>query len=256
MKTQKIGVISVSLLMLAVFVVPCVAQNASEKKNVEPVQKNNAETVQNQGEEEKIQNQTTEQTEAGQNINSVNDVEKNGNENKTGANWTENQNEVGDDENLENGQKAQNQIKQNQENQGEERRSRVANAVQEMLAVADRNPAIGQQIRVVAQNQNQEQEEMEGALQTAKKRSGITKFLIGPNYKELKKVGDRLENHKNHLKELKGLRDQLGDNVDAEVLARQIQAMEQIGAELENEVNQEKQGMSLFGWLFRWMAKQ
>ena len=205
MKALKIGIadVSLSILMLAVFALSCVAQNVSEKKNIEPAQEKNEEPVQNQGEEQKIQNQ----------------------------------------------------INQNQESQGEQRRSRVANAIQEMLAIAERNSDIGQQIRTIAQNQNQEQEEMEGALQVTKKRSGVIKFLIGPNYKELKKVETRLENHKNRLEELKGLRNQLEDNTDAEVLTQQIQIMEQIGAELENEVNKEKQGISLFGWLFRWISK-
>ncbi|MCK4591879.1 hypothetical protein KAT63_00395 [Candidatus Parcubacteria bacterium] len=204
MKTLKIGITGISLLMLVIFALPCVAQNVSEKKNIEPAKEKNEEPVQNQGEDQKIQNQ----------------------------------------------------INQNQESQGEQRRSRVATMVQEMLAVANRNSSIGQQIRTIAQNQNQEQEEIENALEVTKKRSGIVKFFIGPNYKELKKVEDRTENHKNRLEELKGLRAQLENSADAEVLTQQIQIMEQIGAELENEVNQEKQGISLFGWLFRWMAKK
>ena len=256
MKTLKIGITGVSLLMLAVFVLPCVAQNVSEKKDAGTAQEKNAELVQNQGEDQKIQSQETEQTEDGKIIdsgdNNSGNNDKGKNENETGAKQTIG---IGSEDSSENGQKVQNKINQNQENQGEQRRSRVANAVQEMLAVADRNPGIGQQVRTIAQNQNQEQEEMEGALQTTKKRSGIVKFFIGPNYKELKKVEDRLENHKNRLEELKGLRAQLENSADAEVLTQQIQTMEQIGAELENEVNQEKQGISLFGWLFRWMAK-
>jgi hypothetical protein len=258
MKTLKIGIAGVSLLMLAIFVLPCVAfgnqQSVSEKKDAGTVQEKNAEPVQNQGEDQKIQSQEIERVEAGQNIDSNNNGnEKNESENEVGAKQEKGQ--IENDEDLGNGQKVQNQIDQNQENQGEQRRSRVANAVQEMLAVADRNPGIGQQIRTIAQNQNQEQEEMEEALQATKKRSGVVKFFIGPNYKELKKVEDRIENHKNRLEELKGLRAQLENSADAEVLTQQIQIMEQIGAELENEVNEEKQGISLFGWLFRWMAK-
>ncbi|NOQ68099.1 hypothetical protein GQ568_01505 [Patescibacteria group bacterium] len=262
MKTTKIGIAGASLLMLAIFVLPCVAfgnqQSVSEKKDAGTAQEKNAEPVQNQGEDQKIQSQEIELVEAGQNIDSGDN-----NNNNSGNNKGENENEtgakqtigIGSKDSSENGQKVQNQINQNQENQGEQRRSRVANAVQEMLAVAERNPGIGQQVRTIAQNQNQEQEEMEDALEVTKKRSGVVKFLIGPNYKELKKVENRLENHKNRLEELKGLRAQLENSADAEVLTQQIQIMEQIGAELENEVNEEKQGISLFGWLFRWMAK-
>lgn len=258
MRSLKIRIASISLLILVIFAFPCVVfgnqQVVSEKKNTEKTaQEKYAEPIQNQGEGQKIQSQDIEQTETGQNTNFNNSSEENGDENEAGV--KQGKNETENDENLENRQKVQNQINQNQENQGEQRRSHVANAVQEMLAVADRNPSIGQQIRIIAQNQNQEQEEMESALQVTKKRSGVVKFLIGPNYKELKKVENRLENNKNRLEELRGLRNQLKDSSDADVLAQQIQIMEQIGAELESEVNKEKQGISLFGWLFRWISK-
>ena len=42
----------------------------------------------------------------------------------------------------------------------EQRRSQVANAVHEMLQVAERNGGIGEQVRVIAQAQNQNQEQL------------------------------------------------------------------------------------------------
>lgn len=50
-------------------------------------------------------------------------------------------------------------------NQGETSRAQVANAVQEMLQVAERNEEFGQQIKTIAQNHNQNQEKIEASLQ-------------------------------------------------------------------------------------------
>lgn len=136
-----------------------------------------------------------------------------------------------------------------------ERRSEVANAVQEMERIATRNMGIGEQIRVIAQNQNQIQEEAEDALQKAEKRGGFSKFLIGPNYGQLKAIEERLENHTQNLEELKTLREQIQTTSDQQLLDKQIQVMEQIKTELENAVAENQKGFSLFGWLNRMLSR-
>ena len=253
MKMRSVGVISVSLLIFTVFSFSCIAvQNNSEGKNMGTTEVQNIEAVQqqNQAEEKEIQNQTTEQVGENKNLDTGNNEDKGKTE--AGAEQTIGE---GNENGSENGQKVQNQTNQNQSNQGEQTQNRVSNAVQTMLAVADRSGEVGQKIRIVAQSQNQNQEELETELNKAKSRSGIVKMIIGPNYKELKKVENRLENHNKNLEELKELRDQITDSDDKNIMEQQIQVMEQVQAELENEVNNEKKGVSLFGWLFRWFAK-
>ncbi len=135
------------------------------------------------------------------------------------------------------------------------RRSRVANSVQEMEMMATRNGGLGDQIRVIAQNQNRIQEEAEDALEVAQQRKGFARFLIGPNYGQLKDVEERLENHTQNLEELKTLRDQILVPSDKLLLDQQIETMEQIKTELEEAVNEDQKGFSLFGWLNRIIAR-
>jgi len=135
------------------------------------------------------------------------------------------------------------------------RRSRVSIAVQEMERVATNNQGIGDQVRVIAQNQNKIQEEAEGALENAQKRSSFARFFIGPNYKELKAVEDRLENHAQNIAELKELKEQIKDSPDVTLLDDQIQTIEGIREELRNEVANEKKGFSLFGWIPRLFSR-
>lgn len=133
----------------------------------------------------------------------------------------------------------------------EERRSRVSNAVQEMLSVAERNQGVGEQIRVVAQEQNRIQEEAEGALKTANNRGRFMKFIIGPDFRHLKTVEERLENHTQNLNELQELREQVQNEEDKVLLNAQIEVMENVKQELEEQVAENKKGFSLFGWLFK-----
>lgn len=134
------------------------------------------------------------------------------------------------------------------------RRSEVANAVQSMVKVAERNKGVGDQIRIIAQNQNQLQLEAEDALANAQKRNRFSKFLIGPNYGQLKEVEDRLIQHNEKLEELKNLSLEISD-ADKVLLEEQINAMEIITAELEGDLLENEKGFSLFGWLNRLISK-
>ena len=137
-----------------------------------------------------------------------------------------------------------------------DRRSQVANSVQEMLKVAERNAGIGQQIRTVAQTQNQIQEQAEEAIQEAQKRSKFTKFLIGPNYGQLKQVEENLGINTEQLKELKELKNQVENSEDVVILEQEIFKMEEIRTDLELEVKNERKGFSLFGWMNKLFSKK
>ena len=139
--------------------------------------------------------------------------------------------------------------------EGVVRRNRVANAVQEMLQVAERNEGVGTKIREIAREQNRVHEEMEEYLEAAQERKGWVKFFIGPNYGKLKEVEGRLEGHIERLGELKELRAKVANQGDAQLLQEQLQVMEQVASELKGEVESAKKGFSLFGWLNRLLSR-
>ena len=136
-----------------------------------------------------------------------------------------------------------------------QRRNRVANAVQEMLRVAERNGGVGDQIRTIAQNQNENQEKIETEMEEVKNRGQLKKFFFGPDYKNLNSIEERLLNHDEKIGELKELASEISDVADLETLEEQIKVMEEIKTELEKEVTIESEGFSLFGWLSKMLAK-
>lgn len=129
------------------------------------------------------------------------------------------------------------------------RQNRFYNAVQNMEQIADQNPGVGQRLRVLAQDQLKVQGEAEEALQMAESRGRFWKFLVGPDYGQLKTAQDRLENHVQNMDELKQLREEIQSQTAKDDLDQQIQVMEQVKTEMENQIKNAKSGFSLFGWL-------
>lgn len=176
----------------------------------------------------------------------------------------EQQNQVELKQNAQTEQKSMNVNNQENQAQGKginqasdkatQRRSRVANAVQEMLQVAERNQGIGQQIRTIAQSQDQNQKEIEMTLEHVKNNRGnvVWRFFFGPN-KYIYMADNKLATHAEKIEELKELASQIPDEIDAEIIEEQIEIMEQAKTELAEEIKEESKGFSLFGWLRRLM---
>jgi hypothetical protein len=137
----------------------------------------------------------------------------------------------------------------------EQRRSRVANAVQEMLQIVEANGGVGQQIKVIAQNQNQNQEKIEASLQKVQNRSGFAKFFIGANYGEINNAKKILEQNHEQIQQLNKIKSQLSSQNDQKQLTVQIQTLEQINLQIGNYLETAQKGFSLFGWMFRLFSK-
>ncbi len=137
---------------------------------------------------------------------------------------------------------------------GIERRSIVANAVQSMLQIANKteNQGIGQQIKLIAQTQSQNQDKIGQSIDKAEARSAFAKFFIGANYSELKSAQDAMIANQNQIKELEQLMTQLSSDADKIAMANEIIALQQTQLELRDQITNVANGFSLFGWISRW----
>lgn len=136
-----------------------------------------------------------------------------------------------------------------------QRRSMIANSVQQMLQIADRNSGVGQQVREIAQAQNQDFESAEASLIRAQERSGFAKFFIGPNYGKIYDAEQKMEKIQERIQEINQLKTQLDNSGDQQLLEEHIKSLEQVKTELQSQLEEEQDGFSLFGWLFRAFAK-
>lgn len=138
---------------------------------------------------------------------------------------------------------------------GEMIRSNVANAVQEMLQIAERNGGIGEQVRVIAQEQNMNHEQLGLGLQKIQSRSAFSKFLIGPNYGEINKAKGLIEKNRDRIQELTQLREQMIESEDAGTLEEQVSVLQQANMDIEEALMPLEKGFSLFGWMVRLFAR-
>jgi hypothetical protein len=131
----------------------------------------------------------------------------------------------------------------------EQRKSDVAKAVKEMLQVADREGGIGQQVKVIAQNQNQSQNALEENIKKIENRGAVSKFFFGPNYGEIKDAEKLLAQNREQIRELNRIRTEISDEGVQNQLAEQIRVLERTSQEVETLLEDAQEGFSLFGWL-------
>ncbi|MCK9439256.1 MAG: hypothetical protein WC164_03785 [Patescibacteria group bacterium] len=130
-----------------------------------------------------------------------------------------------------------------------QRRSQVANAVQEMLKVAERSGGIGDQVRVMAQNQEKTQEKIEASLEKIQNRNKLMRFVFGPDSEEIKNARRILQENQDELTQLENVRSQLTNIVDQEKVQEQIEKIQEARAEIEQDLNKSEKVFSLFGWM-------
>ncbi len=131
----------------------------------------------------------------------------------------------------------------------EQRRSAVANAVQEMLKVANRNGGIGEQVREIAQNQNQNHEKIKEDIEKISERSGLLKFFLGPNYGVIDDAMKLIEENNLKLAKLTELKNQLISSTDKTTFQEQIQSLQENNEGANQTLNDLKKGFSILGWI-------
>lgn len=153
------------------------------------------------------------------------------------------------------GQNQEQNEEQSQEQQGQtnaqQHRSAVANFVQSLLQVADREGGIGEQVRTIAQQQNQSADTTVQAMEKVQTRNKIKTFLIGTDYKNLGALRSETVQTRNRLEQLNRVMENVQNEGDKTELQSQIQTLEQEQVKIENFITAQESKFSLFGWLVK-----
>lgn len=131
----------------------------------------------------------------------------------------------------------------------EEHRSVVANFVQELLQVANREGGIGEQVREVAREQNEATEDTVQAMENAQNRNRVRTFFFGPDYKNLGQLRSEMVQVRNRIAQLNRLAEKAEGEDSKLALEEQIQEMEQEQTRIENFIKENEEKFSLFGWV-------
>jgi len=167
---------------------------------------------------------------------------------------TQNQNQEQNQEQEQNGTSTDNGNATNTKGQlnAQEHRSVVANFVQGLVHVADREAGgIGEQVRTIAQQQNQSASTTIQAMEQVQIRNKIRTFLFGSDYKNLGALRSEMVQTRNRLEQLNRLMENIQNEGDQVELQVQVQELEQEQERIENFIREQEEEFSLFGWLFK-----
>lgn len=139
---------------------------------------------------------------------------------------------------------------------GAAHRSAVANFVQNLLKVADKaKGGIGDQVRTIAQAQNSTKDQEAEAIDKINKRSKVTTFLVGSDYKTLGQLRSQMVTTQNQLKQLNSLLSKTTDSATKTELTAQITALTQELQKINDFIKVQDSKFSLFGWLAKLFSK-
>ena len=180
------------------------------------------------------------------------------------ANKVQNQNQV----QLENksGESQLEVATQEQEGQGEtkpnnrsetarENMSDVAARVEELLTVREGGGGIGEQVRMIAQEQKMAQEQIREETNRLESRKGLLKKIVGPDYKAIKTMEGLMEQNRLRIQNLEQIAGQLQNQADLETVQAAIAALQEQNSSLQEQVTAEENSGSLLGWLMKLLAK-
>ncbi|MFH1193997.1 MAG: hypothetical protein V1661_03305 [bacterium] len=133
--------------------------------------------------------------------------------------------------------------------------SDTAKKVEEILTTSGAKGGIGEEVKKVAQQEKDDQQETKDSLSKIDKRSGLVKFLIGANFKEVENVRANLVRLDARIKKLNDLLGTVGDPNLKTLASSTLSALEQQKTALEDKVRAEESTFSLFGWFAKLFAK-
>lgn len=135
----------------------------------------------------------------------------------------------------------------------------MSQAVEDLVTLASRlytgNQAASIQIRTTAQEQIKAEDRINQSLDKAESRTAFAKFFIGPNYGQLKTAKQEMEQNRLRIEELNQVMSQISNVSDQIELESQIKILEDQNTILQEQLNHDTRGFSLFGWLSRMISK-
>jgi hypothetical protein len=147
-------------------------------------------------------------------------------------------------------------VNQGQDNNGKLNgalhRSAVATFVQNLLNVANKEQGgIGDQVRAVAQAQNDVVGAEATAIDKIQNRSGVKTFFIGTDYKNIGMLRSEMVKTRNQIDQLNALLDKTTSAETKATLTAQIQALTLEQQKINNFVNINESKFSLLGWFVK-----
>ncbi|MCX6737654.1 MAG: hypothetical protein NTX26_02910 [Candidatus Parcubacteria bacterium] len=139
---------------------------------------------------------------------------------------------------------------------GEQHKSNIANIVQTLIKVSDKEPGeVGEQVREMAREQNEAKERVGDSIDEIQNRSGLKTFFIGTDYKNVGQVRSEIVQTRNQIKKVEKLIDRTTNPTAKTTLQAQLTALETEQQKIETFLKINESKFSLFGWFLRLFSR-
>ena len=139
---------------------------------------------------------------------------------------------------------------------GSEHRANIANIVQTLIEVSDKEPGeIGNQVREMAREQNESKERVAKSIDIIQNRNGLKTFLLGTDYKNIGAVRSEMVQTRNQIRKVEELIDKTTNPTTKTTLQIQLTALETEQQKLETFLKTNESKFSLFGWFLKWFNR-
>lgn len=139
--------------------------------------------------------------------------------------------------------------------QGDEHKSEVAIVVKSLLSIANRDGGIGEDVRLVAQEQSSTSARVKKDMDEVNGESKIKVFFFGTSYKNTGDLRSTIVTTQNHIDRLKKAQDKTASASIKADLEVQIKALEEVSVSTQTFVDAHEGKFSLLGWLIRPFSK-
>ncbi|MFA5841944.1 MAG: hypothetical protein WC835_03235 [Candidatus Paceibacterota bacterium] len=174
---------------------------------------------------------------------------------KNGTSTSDNE-EDGDDN--DNGTTTRKTDKDREDDDATEHRSVVAGFVRNLLSIASstRDGGIGNEVRTVAKEQNDDKDDVAQAIDRVKNRNAFLTFLIGADFKNLGELRSSIVTTDNHISRLTNIKSKASSTPEIQTaLDEEITALKAEKERLNNIVSKGEGKISLLGWLVKLLQK-
>jgi len=133
----------------------------------------------------------------------------------------------------------------------QEKMSEVAKGVEDILNAKTLKGGIGDQVKQLAQEQKESQDQVRDQINKIDSRGGFVKALIGTDYKALKELESQLAQNVLRIEQLVEFKNQLTNTGDIAMVQETINALIEQNVSLQDKISAENRLGSVFGWFVK-----
>lgn len=131
----------------------------------------------------------------------------------------------------------------------------VAKFVQNLMDVSKKQWKMGADIKVIAQEQNDDLDVTIKAIEKIETRGELKTFLVGTDYKNIGTLRSQIAKSESRMAKLEALISKASTTVDKTILTTELASLKEAEVKLEAFVKLNEDKFSVFGWLSKILNK-